>query len=225
MSNYKNKNIKLQEEETEEQLEIFGRSKSREEIQAENKQRKAIEQEALREARVRIREKRKATLKSNWRELLALGIVLVAFLVGGGFAIAKSINKAKEEYKYEMSANTPGYFYDAEAVPELQDDGITAAVNQMYYTNGGHLCVYMTLGNGTSKAMRLDALQVNLMDQDTKELIAAGFSEEIADTYVVPAGGTNYYTFYISPEHVKLHEHSLESITYEITAYGTPVEE
>ena len=139
MSNYKNKNIKLQEEETEEQLEIFGRSKSREEIQAENKQRKAIEQEALREARIRIREKRKATLKSNWRELLALGIVLVAFLVGGGFAIAKSINKAKEEYKYEMSENTPGYFYDAEAVPELQDDGITAAVNQMYYTNGGHL--------------------------------------------------------------------------------------
>ena len=41
----------------------------------------------------------------------------------------------------------------------------------------------------------------------------------------MPAGGTNTYDLYIKPEHVKNAEATLETISYEITAGGTLLEE
>lgn len=211
--------------ESEEEMEIFGRSKSREEIKAEEKARRARELQALREARRLAKAAKKAAPKENRRDLLVMGIILLLIVIGCGIALGVSINKANKELLYEMSENTPGYFYDAEATPELKDDGITAAVNQAYYTNGGHLCVYMTLGNGADKAIRLDTLEVKISNGDTEELIASGYTENVDDTYTVPAGGTNTYTFYIKPEHVKIADATLETISYEITAVGTLMEE
>lgn len=211
--------------ESEEEMGIFGRSKSREEIKAEEKVRRAAEFEALREARRLAKEAKKAAPKENSRDLLVMGVILLVIAIGCGVAVGVNINKANKELLYEMSDNTPGYFYDSEATPELKDDGITAAVNQVYYTNGGHLCVYMTLGNGADKAIRLDTLEVKISNGETEALIASGYTEDIDDAYTVAAGDTNTYTFYIKPEHVKIADDTLETISYEITAVGTLIEE
>ena len=211
--------------ESEEEMGIFGRSKSREEIKAEEKARKAAELAALREARRQAKEAKKAAPKEKRGDLLVMGIILLAVLIGAGVLLGINIAKSNKELSYEMSEDTPGYFYDGEATPELKDDGITAAVNQAYYTNGGHLCVYMTLGNGADKAIRLDTLEVKISNGNTEQLIASGYTKDVDDTYVVPAGGTNTYTFYIKPEHVKIADDTLETISYEITAVGTLIEE
>ena len=211
--------------ESEEEMGIFGRSKSREEIKAEEKARKAAELAALGEARRQAKEAKKAAPKEKRGELLVMGIILLAVLIGAGVLLGINIAKSNKALSYEMSEDTPGYFYDGEATPELKDDGITAAVNQAYYTNGGHLCVYMTLGNGADKAIRLDTLEVKISNGNTEQLIASGYTKDVDDTYVVPAGGTNTYTFYIKPEHVKIADDTLETISYEITAVGTLIEE
>ncbi len=210
-------------EETEvqaEELDIFGRSKTREEIKAEEKARKKAELEALREAHRLAKEAKKSAPKEKRPDLLVMGIITLVILIGVGVALGVNIGRTNKAYSYEMSEETPGYFYDNEATPELKDDGITAAVNEVYYTNGGHLCVKMTLGNGADKAMTLDSLEVKISD-DKEALIASGYTESIDDDYTVPAGGTNDYTFYIKPEHVKIADATLETISYEITATGT----
>lgn len=214
-----------QEEMQEAELELFGRSKSREEIKAEEKARKAREIEALREARRLAKESKRVSPKEKRTDLLVMGIILLVIVIGCGVALGVSINNANKALLYEISENTPGYFYDAEATPELSEDGITAAVNQVYYTNGGYLCIDMTLGNGADKAIRLDTLEVKISDGDTEELIASGYTADIDDTYTVAAGGTNTYTFYIKPEHVQIADATLETISYEITAVGTLMEE
>lgn len=211
------------EEAQESELEIFGRSKSREEIKAEAKAQRACELAALREARRLAKEAKKAAPKESRKDLLVMGIILLVLLIGAGVVLGINISNANKQLLYEMSDDTPGYFYDPEATPELSDDGITAVVNQVYYTNGGYLCVYMTLGNGVDKAIRLDTLEVKISNGETGELVASGYTAGVDDTYTVPAGGTNTYTFYIKPEHVMIADDTLETITYEITAIGTEV--
>ena len=157
--------------------------------------------------------------------MVVMGIILLVVIIGAGVMLGLNIANSNKELSYEMSEETPGYFYDGEATPELKDDGITAAVNEAYYTNGGHLCVYMTLGNGADKDMRLDTLEVKISNGNTEELIASGYTADVDDAYIVPAGGTNTYTFYIKPEHVKIADDTLETISYEITAVGTLIEE
>ena len=221
MDTLDDKILLAQEPEDEAELEIFGRSKSREEIKAEEKARKAKELEALREARRLAKETKKSAPKEKRKDLLVMGIIMLVIVVGCGVALGISIDKANKALAYEMSESTPGHFVDEYATPELKDDGISAAINQVYYTNGGHLCVWMTLGNGTDKSMRLDELEVKISNADTEELIASGYTAEVDDSYVVPAGGTNTYTFYIKPEHVQITNATLENISYEITAVGT----
>ena len=225
MSNVDDKDLLIERPEAEEELEIFGRSKSREEIKAEAKAQRAREIAALREARRLAKEAKKSSPKESRRELLVMGGILLSLVIGCGVVLGINISKANKELLYEMDDNAAGYFYDASAEPEMKDDGITAAVNQVYYTKGGHLCVYLTLGNGADKAMRLDTLEVKISNGETKALIASGYTAAVDDTYAVPANGTNTYTFYIKPEHVKITDDTLETITYEITATGTLLEE
>ena len=225
MSNIDDKDLKIEEPEAKEELEIFGRSKSREEIKAEVKAQRAREIAALREARRLAKEAKKTAPKESCRELLVMGAILAVLIIGCGIVLGINISKSNKELLYERDEENTGYFYDNDAEPEMKDDGITAAVNQAYYTKGGHLCVYMTLGNGADKPMRLDTLEVKISNGETKDLIASGYTAEVDDSYTVPAKGTNTYTFYIKPEHVKIVDDTLETITYEITAVGTILEE
>lgn len=211
--------------ESEDEMDIFGRSKTCDEIKAEEKARRAAEIAALREARRLAKEAKKSEPKEKRGDLLVMGIILLVVIIGAGVMLGLNIANSNKELSYEMSEETPGYFYDGEATPELKDDGITAAVNEAYYTNGGHLCVCMTLGNGAGKDMRLDTLEVKISNGNTEELIASGYTADVDDAYIVPANGTNTYTFYIKPEHVKIADDTLKTISYEISAAGTLIEE
>lgn len=225
MSKIDDKDLKIEQPEAEEELEIFGRSKSREEIKAEAKAQRAREFAALREARRLAKEAKKSAPKESRRELVVMGAILLVLIIGCGVVLGINISKSNKELLYERDENNAGYFYDADAAPEMKDDGITAAVNQAYYTKGGHLCVFMTFGNGADKPMSLDTLEVKISDGETKDLIASGYTAAVDESYTIPANGTNTYTFYIKPEHVKITDNTLETITYEITAVGTLLEE
>ncbi len=226
MDKFDDKPLAVTEEETHDyEAEIFGRSKSREEIKAEEKARRAAEKAALREARRLAKEAKKAAPKEKRTDLLVMGVVLLVVLVSAGVLLGMNISRSNKEWSYKRNEEISNYFYDGEAAPEMKDDGITAAVNEVYYTNGGYLCVKMTMGNGGAKAMRLDTLEVKISNGDSEALIASGYTEDINDTYTVPANGTNIYTFYIKPEHVKIADDTLATISYEITAKGTILEE
>lgn len=153
------------------------------------------------------------------KRLETFGVIISLVLAFLGIVIGASINNSNRESIYEMSEDSTGYFYDGEATPELKDDGITAVVNEMYYTKGGHLYVFMTFGNGTDERICLEELDIEILDGDTGELIAAGYTAVI--DYELPAGGMDTYIYYIDPENVYVSDAALENVHYEITAVGT----
>ncbi len=156
--------------------------------------------------------------------VLVISLVVATSLLSGCdlLALDEIVNSAvgdiAENDDYDMSEKNTGYYYDGAATPELADDGITAAVNEVYYTKNGHLCVFMTLGNGTSEDCRLDSLEVTIYNGDTDAVIAGGYAEHISANFIIAAGGYETYTLYIRPEHVEIPDDTLETISYEITA-------
>lgn len=199
--------------------EIFGRSKSREEIKAEQKAEKAARRAALKEAYQAQKAQKKNQPKEKRPELWIMGGILAVIVIGAAVALAVQMHNDAKKEAYEQDTTRASYFLDEDATPELSDDGLSAAVNQVYYTKGGYLCVQMTLGNGLDKDQYMSDLEVQILDEE-ENLIAGGYTENIDEEYFVPANGTNQYTFYISPEHVKVTDDPLSSITYSITAGG-----
>lgn len=205
-----------------EQPEIFGRSRSREEIREDIKAERAAEREKIRQQRRTEREQRRTERRSGtgrrdtWITVGVLGLIVVAC---GGLLAWQIYTDTKNE-EYEKSDTNTAEFLDDSAQPELSEDGLTAAVNQVYYTKGGYLCVRMTLGNGSDKPQHMSSLLVKLLNTESEEQIASGYTENISKKYTVPAGGFNEYTFYISPEFVSLKDDPLSGITYEITCEG-----
>ena len=215
----------IQQVKAEQELEIFGRSKTREEIKAERKAQHAREVEALREARRLAKWERNKTPTQEQKELLVMGCILAAVVIVLGVLIGLQFAKSKKDALYEPSETNTGHFLDADAMPELSDEGFSVVVNEVYYTVGEYLCVKMKLGNGVGKPMRLESLEVKIYNGDTDNLIAGGYTEDISKKYVVAADDYDVYTLYIRPEHVKIKNDTLEKLTYEITAEGTMTED
>ena len=217
--------INLPDAESEEELGIFGRSLSREEIKAEQKAQRAREIQALRDARRAAKAARRAEPKGKRKDLLIMGAFILAVVVVCGVILGVQIAASNKEALYEASETNTAHFYNMEARPTLDDEGLTAVINEVYYTKGDYLCVNMTLGNGLKEMMTLDSLEVKISNSETKELIASGYTEAIDSTYCIEAQGYNTYTLYIRPEHIKIMDDTLQNLTYEITAVGTTVEE
>ncbi len=212
---------------TNEQPEIFGRSRSREEIRAEIKAQKAQERLELKQQLKAERERRRAggdsvqARRDRWVTVGVLGLILV---VCGGL-LAWQIGSDMKDEQYEKSETNTAEFLDESAQPELSEDGLTATVNRVYYTKGGFLCVQMTLGNGLDKPQHMSSLEVKLSNTESGAQIASGYTAKISDKYVVPEQGYNTYIFYISPEYVSIKDDPLDGITYEITCNGYVEEE
>lgn len=208
-----------------EELEIFGRSKSRDEIKAEQKAQRARELQALRDARRAAKEERKAAPKGKRIDLLVMGAVLLVVLAIGGVLVGTQIAKSNKEALYDPSEEYTGHFYDFDARPSVEEKDVKVVVNELFYTKGEHLCVNMTIGNGYDKTLGLSSLEVKLYNSETQDLIASGYTNAVDETYRLPAGGLNTYTLYIRPEHVKNYQDTLQKITYEITVTPKTVEE
>lgn len=213
-----------------EEPEIFGRSRSREEIRAEIKAEREAERAAVHQQLRAAREQRKAERKTGAgrREIWIISGVLIALVVFCFGLLAWQILRDTANEKYERDETVETYFEDTSAKPDLTDsdeDGLVAAINEAYYTKGGYLCVKLTLGNGADKAQHMTSLEVKLYNTESEALIASGYTASIHEDYTVEAEGYNTYTFYISPDFVKIKDDSLEELTYEITCKGTLIEE
>lgn len=211
------------EERINEDLDIFGRSKSREEIREEMKAEKKAKREAAAAARKSQREAKRSEPKEPHPEMRVMAVILAVVVLGCAVAMFFNFRQDNKNAKFEMDDTRETYFLDSTATPELSKDGLTAAVNMAYYTRGGYLCIRMTIGNGLDKDQHLVDIEVELSNGQTENLIAKGYTANVSPDYVVPAGGTNQYTFYISPEHVAYAEDPLTNISYSITLSGSDV--
>lgn len=203
--------------------EIFGRSKTRDEIKAEAKAEKASRRAAAKEARLALKAEKKSQPKEKHPEMIVMLVALGVIVVGCIVALALQFVEAAEEEGYARNESFSTYFVDEEAAPELADDGITAAVNQVYYTNKGYLCVSMTLGNGMETEQVMDSIQVKILNEED-ELVASGYTDKVNQKFSIPAGGTTAYTFYISPEHVSITDDPLTTISYDIEIHSSEKE-
>ena len=205
-------------------IEIFGAHKTREQIKAEEKARKQAEREALR----RELEARRAAAKTKDEsirrfDLWSVVIVLAAIVLLGAAALVLQFSRAAKMEAFERDESRTTYFYAEDATPELADDGVTAAVSEVYFTNGGYLAVHLVLGNGTANAMALEALEVTLINGEDQQ-IAGGYAK-VPNSITIPVGGTETYTFYISPEHITLNDDPLTTLGYTVNVTAAPITE
>ncbi len=218
------KDIIVPEQEIDE-ADIFGRSKSREEILEELKAEKKAQRAAVKEARQALREQRRTEPKEPRPEMRVMGGILALVIIGCIAAMFVNFYREKQQEKFEMDETMTSYFLAEDALPEMSEQGLKAAINEAYYTKGGYLCVKMTLGNGSDKDKHLEDIQVEIVNGDTDAPIAKGFTDKVDKDYVVPANGTNTYTFYIAPEHVTISNDPLMIISYNIQLSSSDVTE
>lgn len=204
-------------------IEIFGAHKTREQIKAEEKARKQAEREALRREMEARRESAKGGTAPRRFDVWSVVIVLAVIVALGAGALALQFSRAAKSEQFERDDTRTTYFYAPDATPELADDGVTAAVSEVFYTKGGYLCVQLVLGNGTARDMMLEALEVTLVNGEEQQ-VAGGYAE-IPGNIVIPTQGTDTYTFFISPEHITLKDDPLTTLGYTVNVTAGPVTE
>ncbi len=195
--------------------EIFGRSKSREELAEEKKEAKRIAREKMAANQAAARAARKEELKKHRSDIIVLSILAAVVLVILAIMLAVSLIQGAEAEKFDQVEGR-SYFIQSAASPDMEEDRLTAVVNEVYYTRGGYLCIKMKLGNGSDTDKGVDSITVSISNKD-KKLIASGYSDAISEDYVVKAGDYNEYTFYVSPEYVEIKDDALTTIYYSVT--------
>ncbi len=222
MANERDERTRIQETDD---IEIFGAHKTREQIKAEEKARKQAEREALRRemaARRAAAHTQDGTASRRF-DVWSVVIVLVAIVALGAGALALQFSRSAKNERFERDDTRASYFRVADAQPDMEEDGVTAAVSEAYYTKGGYLCVQLVLGNGAAEDMLLTAIEVTLVNGEDQQ-IAGGYAE-IPGDIVIPSQGTDTYTFYISPEHITLKEDPLTTLGYTVNVTAAPVTE
>lgn len=165
------------------------------------------------------RPKEKKINKSMWRSIGIVAIVVVVLagiFVGGGIYFEHQYQKELEEAAKKDPKEGMTYFQAEETEPEKSETEITSLITEAYYTNDGSLAVHLCFANGMSEAKHLVSVEVKIRNGD-EETVAAGYSDAIADDYVIPADGTNELVLYISPEYVEIADDSLYTISYDVT--------
>lgn len=195
--------------------EIFGRSKTREELAEEKKEAKRIAREKMAANQAAARAARKEELKKHRSDIIVLSVLAAVVLVILAIMLTVSLIQGAEAEKFDQVEGR-SYFIQSAASPEMEEDRLTAVVNEVYYTRGGYLCIKMKLGNGSDEDKGVDAITVSVSNEN-KQLIASGYSDAISEDYIVKAGDYNEYTFYVSPEYVEIKDDPLTTIYYSVT--------
>lgn len=201
------------------EIELFGAHKTKAEIKADEKARKAKERAALK-AELAARRKEGASghpaLKEMLPVLIVTGIIVVLCVV----LLVIQFNRAENSTAWLRNEAIDGWFTDVEVAPTLSDEGITANVVEAYYTNNGHLMLRMILGNGCEEDMQLESLVIDLWNGDD-EYIGGGQITVSNEVIMVPAGDSTDYTCYISPEHLSIKDDPMTNLRYDITITGS----
>lgn len=133
--------------------------------------------------------------------VIVLGCALLLVLqLGGGW-------RAKEGMTY---------FLDNAELPEIGESGMSACVNEAYYTANGGMCVRLTLGNGESTTQHPVRIAISLRNA-AEEIIAEAATTSVPKKYFVVAGGQKEYTLRITKDYVKIADDPLSEISYDIT--------
>lgn len=156
---------------------------------------------------------------SLWRPIgivAAVVVVLAGIFVGGGIYFEKQYQDSLTDAEKKEAKEGMTYFQAEVTTPEKSETEITALITQAYYTNDGSLAVHLCFGNGMSEDKHLVSVEVKIRNGDEKT-VAAGYSDAIADDFVIPKDGTKELVLYISPEYVEISDDSLHTISYDIT--------
>lgn len=209
-----------------EELDIFGEHKTREQVRAEEKVRRKEEREALKqELKRRRQEVKEGNIPSRRKDIIVVSAVLAGIVLL--CVLALFTNFSKEEKSKEWAINEDrGHFVDEKAQPVMSGDQPEAAVTEAYFTNNGHLCIEMSISNGTNKVLSIDAMDVSAYNYLTGECIGGG-KAELEEPLTILLAGVESYTFYIAPEHIQIGEKESvpELMSFDITMDYHAVEE
>ncbi len=210
----------------EEELEIFGEHKTREQVRAEEKERKKAEREALKQeiARRRKEAKESGVAPAKRKDIIVVSAVLAGIVLLCVLALGNSFWRANKDQQWKIN-ETRGHYVNAQASPAMSSDGPKADVSEAYFTANNHLCVELMISNGADRMVDVEAIDVAVYNYETDELIAGG-KAALPEDLIVEVAGVQTYTFYISPEHIHVDETIPlpEVIYFEISIDSVPVE-
>ena len=204
-------------------MDLFGAHKTREQIKKEERQRKKEERAAL---RAEMQKRRKAAKEeapsAKRKDILAVGLVLLAIVLLCGLALGNSLLRGNENRAWECD-DARGYILKTDANPQMSGEGPMADVLEVYFTNNDHMYLELVISNGTDKPVRIDAVDVVVCDNDTEQTIAAG-KVILEEELVIPVSDIDYYAFYISPEHIMVDGDTRlpETCSFDIRIDSTP---
>lgn len=179
------------------------------------KQEKAERQAAKREQRRRLREEKqqqkKPMDKKERMQILVLIIALVALVALGVLMMLISHGTFGRGAKLGMT-----YYINETVVAEKSADGVTAEVNQAYYTKNGGMHIGLSLANGMGVSQHPTSIRIKLMNADG-EIITDATVGNIPSEYYVIFDGYNSYDVFIPKQFIRIADDPLAKISYEIT--------
>lgn len=200
------------------EIELFGAHKTKAEVKAAEKARKAKEREALK-AEMAARRQAGQAANPRYKEMIPVFVVCGIVVVLCVLLLVIQFNRAEESKDWARN-ETLGHFTDLDVAPTLSEDGITAQITEAYYTNNGHLRLQMILGNGGEEPLRLDKLTIDLWNGGDA-YIGGGTITVQNEEIMVPANGTTNYTCFISPEHLSIKDDPLSTLRYDLDITGS----
>lgn len=204
----------------EEEFEIFGAHKTREQIKAEEKARKQAEREALRrELKERHTAKTKGGNEARRFDGWTVAIALVLIVLLGVGAMVMQFSRSAEMEQFQRDESRPSWV--GGTPKDETENTLSGFATEAFYTRGGHLAVVMTLTNKSNVDLQFAAVEATVMNGD-QQIVAQGYAQ-IPQIIVVPAQGTDTYTLYISPEHIQLKEDPLTTATIYVNVTPAPV--
>ncbi len=216
---------KLSDSLYDEELDIFGEHKTREQVRAEEKVRRKEEREALKQEIARRRQAAKEQkLPIRGKDIIVVSAVVVGIILLCVLALANSFRKEQKNREWLIDESR-GHYVDEAARPQMDGTQPLPALREAYFTNNGHLCLELLVSNGTDKVLSIETLDVRVYDYETDEMIAGG-KAELEEPLVVPLAGVENYTYYIAPEHLLIDKTaSLPALVYcEIEFGSVPIE-
>ena len=185
----------------EDNLDIFGEHKTRQQLKAEEKARKKAERESLKkEMKKRSQSAETKGTKATRGDIIAVTAVLVSIVLLCGLALGNSLLRSKDDRQWEHDESR-GYILKTDYNPEISAAGPKADVLEVYFTNNNHLYVEIAIRNGTDKPVRIDTIDVVVSDDATGDQIAAG-KVELQEELIIPVMDIVYYPVYVAPEHL-----------------------
>lgn len=179
------------------------------------KQEKAERKAALREQRRRLREEKqqhkKPMDKKERMQVLVLIAALVVLVLLGVSMMLISHGTFGRGAKVGMT-----YYINETVVAEKSAEGLTAEINQVYYTKNGGLHIGLSLANGMDISQHPTSIRIKLMNEKD-EIITDATVGNIPSDYYVIFDGYNSYDLFIPKQFIRIADDPLATISYEIT--------